>query len=403
MTSFSAFSYLSLLKWCREVASPEALVEAHNGVYIHRRSYYDHFGPPDVFLSSDRANVEEYGGAEDHVSTFTTVTRQYHAAVGDMFLAALDNVRIQRMSLGRERFHLFLDDGIAAAESYNCARIAETLSDIIKEKAILPLQAGPLTVNVAQDFSEDGRVDVPCVLISHMWMHNYAHWLFEVLPRLWYLEAVPQLANLPIVVPRYPADSFQEQTLAAVLSNRPRIWPFGNVVRFRRLFFPSFIAPGCYSRHQIDWINRTLRDGLGVAPSTESKRRIYISRADAKARRVSNEAELIALLGERGFTPHVLGGLSVRQQIELFSEAETIIVPHGANCANLVFAPPGVRVVELVPTSSVHPMYWMISKLAGHLYGRLLCPDQGRDQEMFVDKRLLTAILDELDRLAERG
>jgi len=380
----STFNYLSLLDWCRQVETGADLVRSPNSFLIYEKSFRDFFGRPDVYFPSDEATVEAFGSENPWVSEFTTVTQGFHTCISEVFAARLDDVVLQRVSLGRERYHIFLRPGIAAAESYNAKEICEKLSEISREIVTMRTGEHEIRAKVYDDIPVDQWVDQPCVLISHMWMHNYAHWILEVLPRLWYMDAIPELRELPVVVPTYPPGSFYEQTLQALIGNRPRIALPGKAIRFRQLYFSSFRAPGAYSRRQIEWINDKLRPALGVAATSGAKRRIYITREDARVRRVSNETAVMAELEARGFVKQRFSNLSVREQIELMSSAEAIVLPHGAGCANLVFAPEGARVVELMPESSVHPMYGMIAKLRGLRYGRLLCPDRGPDHALDV-------------------
>ncbi len=77
------------------------------------------------------------------------------------------------------------------------------------------------------------------------------------------------------------------------------------------------------------------------------RKRIYISRAKAGWRKVLNEDELMGMLARHGFQRYFLEDLSVRQQIQLFQQAEMIVGPHGAGLANVVFTPPGAKVIEI--------------------------------------------------------
>lgn len=68
------------------------------------------------------------------------------------------------------------------------------------------------------------------------------------------------------------------------------------------------------------------------------KNLIYISRKDARLRRIINEKSLNNELTKRGFTTIKLGGLSLAKQIEIFLNAKFIIATHGAGFTNLIFS-----------------------------------------------------------------
>ena len=61
------------------------------------------------------------------------------------------------------------------------------------------------------------------------------------------------------------------------------------------------------------------------------------------------------------------GSLSVRQQAMTIASASTVVAPHGAALANLVFASPGTRVLELHQPRYAPPYF---HSLAAH--GQLL-------------------------------
>ena len=154
------------------MSSPSELLGTPNSLYLHKAAFYDYFGPPDCYQPSDIPNIDEYNRDEDYTNAFLYMTRRLHALIPEVFLASLDDVRVQRMSLGRDRFHLFLDNGVVAAESYWSARVCERLSQLVGETQTLSTPGGPLSFNAYQVCDQDSQVDEPCVLLSHMWMNN---------------------------------------------------------------------------------------------------------------------------------------------------------------------------------------------------------------------------------------
>ncbi len=97
-------------------------------------------------------------------------------------------------------------------------------------------------------------------------------------------------------------------------------------------------------------------------------RRLYIDRRGAPARALSNEGEIVDLLAARGFLPVRLETLTMGEQARLFQEAEIVVAPHGAGLANMVFAPPGLRIVELLPDGAINWCYRHLAAASGHRY-----------------------------------
>jgi len=85
----------------------------------------------------------------------------------------------------------------------------------------------------------------------------------------------------------------------------------------------------------------------------EEGRRLYISRNDAVLRRVTNEAEIVAMLDRYGFEPVESGRMLFEEQVRLFASAGIIVAPHGAGLANLMFCRPGTKVLEFFPANYI--------------------------------------------------
>jgi capsular polysaccharide biosynthesis protein len=134
-----------------------------------------------------------------------------------------------------------------------------------------------------------------------------------------------------------------------------------------------------------------------------ARRRLYISRRDASFRRVSNEAEIMPLLHERGFEEVAMSKLSVAEQAKLFSEAAVLVGPNGSALANLAFANPACRVIEFFAPGWVVGYNWMLSELVGLDYTAIIGegarPPEGTlpcevKQDIRLDVTKLKAVLD---------
>jgi capsular polysaccharide biosynthesis protein len=60
--------------------------------------------------------------------------------------------------------------------------------------------------------------------------------------------------------------------------------------------------------------------------------------------------------------------LNFREQVELFSQAAFIAGAHGAGHANVLFAPPGCKVLDLFEPVYVNSCYWTMSLASQHDY-----------------------------------
>lgn len=101
---------------------------------------------------------------------------------------------------------------------------------------------------------------------------------------------------------------------------------------------------------------------------------LYVSRADATRRQVVNEEEVRAALRALGFVVHTLAARPVHEQVALFAAARVVVSPHGAGLTNLVYAPVGTTVVELLPAAFPKPVYQILTAQMGQRHLPLLCP-----------------------------
>jgi capsular polysaccharide biosynthesis protein len=125
------------------------------------------------------------------------------------------------------------------------------------------------------------------------------------------------------------------------------------------------------------WIIEAVRSAfLPASASGRAGRRIYITRAGASRRRVVNEAALIELARSRGYEPVALETLSLAEAAAAMGEAEAVLAPHGAGLANIVFCPPGCRIVEFF-SLHISPEYWLLSARMGleHAIVECAAPD----------------------------
>lgn len=125
------------------------------------------------------------------------------------------------------------------------------------------------------------------------------------------------------------------------------------------------------------WAIDFLRKEFGVANrEPKGRRKIFISRRDARVRRMVDEEALGPVLKEYGFESHELSRLTFDEQTALFSDASHIVGLHGAGLTNAVFAPTGVKVLEILPALCATGAYWMLTNAIGGEYSAAIADDR---------------------------
>lgn len=202
--------------------------------------------------------------------------------------------------------------------------------------------------------------------------YNYYHWMIEVVARYYLLQQL----SIPIdkfVINRlqHPYQVETMQTLGIPLEKCIQLEAHTHI-EAKLLVVPSF---GGYTGKPPKWTGEFLANELMIKPGIQAAvgfKRVYVSRAAAKYRKVINESALIDLLKPFGFRTVHLEQLSVARQTAIFQGAEIIIAPHGAGLTNVVFCRPGVKVIELFSPLCVNWLYWIMSTNQGLDYYYLI-------------------------------
>lgn len=108
------------------------------------------------------------------------------------------------------------------------------------------------------------------------------------------------------------------------------------------------------------WLRREVYAHLDLTPDAPW-RKLYVTRRNAKVRRLLNEEEVSAYLAERGYETVALEERPFREQVQLFAEAKEVVAQHGAGLVNLLFAQ-NVRVLEVCSDADRQIFFRLLSK-----------------------------------------
>jgi capsular polysaccharide biosynthesis protein len=237
----------------------------------------------------------------------------------------------------------------------------------------------------------------------HRGYRHYYHFLLDRLPKLYYLLHRFDLGRAPItVLTNTNLPPFQRDIYGFLARRFPNIRfeavPPDERWRVRRLYDLHNEQPVSHalaSAGFVDFMRSLIMEGYGLTEPTQ-RRRLYVSRADAKLRRITNESELLPTLDKQGFEAVVPGTLPLREQVALFMSAEAIAGAHGAGLANLLFAPSSARVLEILPSSMLREHYFLLSISMGQAYRALIGGAAGFLEHFAVDPAQVERSLQEL-------
>jgi capsular polysaccharide biosynthesis protein len=200
---------------------------------------------------------------------------------------------------------------------------------------------------------------------------NYFHWWVDTLPRLAVAEA-SGIRHYRTILPENLAD-WQKESLERMGLPADRWELFGDGHwQVESLLVPSLLG---YSGMTRPWAVEWLRKRIGLPKPAARRRRIYLRREKTGCRRVANEADLLPILESHRFEIHDTQDFTtLEEQLKLFSSAECVVSIHGAGLANMLFAPPGAKVIEFMSPlpEYANSCYYSLCAAAGHKYGYIL-------------------------------
>jgi glycosyltransferase involved in cell wall biosynthesis len=217
------------------------------------------------------------------------------------------------------------------------------------------------------------------ILISCDHDINYFHWMIECLPKLMFIDEMEQFKDVPLLLPKGLHDNL-EKALEKVNVNDHRIIRIEPGVSFKvgRLIFPSALTrivdrykgKVAYDTDIVlseNWVSKVGNQLKGnITNETKPYRKIYLTRREG-LRAIKDSAEIELMLLRHQFEIIDIGGTSLEHQIELFAQAAVVIAPTGAALTNMLFCPPGTKVIILMSNHELTNYYFwsQLAQIAG--------------------------------------
>lgn len=197
------------------------------------------------------------------------------------------------------------------------------------------------------------------IFAGSMAPHNWFHWVIDTLPTIYHTRYLPrEYRDFPLLVPDIALNRTNWCSALDLVADGREIIGVSEAELYRvaRLVWlegvtksnPHSQVGPVRGRISVQYdLLREYRDFLvsellldEVVP--ELGRKIFLSRREHEVRRY-NHKEILSLLVGRGFEEIFLEEFDFRDSLKLFLSAETVVGPHGAGWANLLFASPRTR------------------------------------------------------------
>jgi len=197
-------------------------------------------------------------------------------------------------------------------------------------------------------------------------VYNYYHFLIETLPRILFITTVEPNVSVTFT---QPLPRHVDQILTAlgikflVVPERP--FRHDNVYLCDPAPFAWPHPDSIRMLHELDVPSDN--------PDERFPSKIYVSRVGT-SRDLVDQHHLERALNERGFMTVRPENLSWSDQVQLFRNAQTVVAPHGAGLANLVFMSPGSHVYEITTGHWWYPCFRNIAHMASINHELIVVP-----------------------------
>jgi len=195
-------------------------------------------------------------------------------------------------------------------------------------------------------------IEETVAITSHYASHNYGHFLLDMVPLIHKLAGTglpmmsrPMLDWHKVIYRRLGIDPQSVR----IVSDRV-VFLKDVVVSFRHNAVSTYAASP-QIRDAFDAILRSVR----TRSPGEGSKLVFVSRGSSLSREMRNRAQLAEALAKRGFTIVRPERLTFDDQVATFAGADIIVSEFGAAMANVVFAKPGTKVVEIIPDDQTDP------------------------------------------------
>ena len=171
--------------------------------------------------------------------------------------------------------------------------------------------------------------------------NNYYSNLLQFLPRIFFNNKT----NLKLAIHRNSSNKYRnfiKNILKSLNIEFTFVFLDDDFYHFIDSDFPQFLSMN-------DSI-KILKKFINPKTSVEISKKIYVTREDSNYRKILNEGDVVTLLRENGYRIINPQLYEIDEQIEIFSNADKIIAPHGSNLTNIIFCKPGTEIFEITPS-----------------------------------------------------
>jgi capsular polysaccharide biosynthesis protein len=181
--------------------------------------------------------------------------------------------------------------------------------------------------------------------------YNFFHWNMDVLAKLEFIDKVRDQileSDLKIIIPNDHSYDYIKKTLQAFDINF-YFQKKNELIFAKNTVLLTDIAPtGNFHKDFILKLNIRMRNHFyNIKTINFDKKKIYISRKNAKRRVLKNENEIIPILKKNGFTIVDFDILNFEEQLSYILNCEILVGVHGSGLTHMLWMKPKSKILEI--------------------------------------------------------
>ncbi len=224
-----------------------------------------------------------------------------------------------------------------------------------------------VTLHQTPNFPGMAHVHEPVILLGGGAKLNYFHTIFEALGSLALIENENFFPDRCIMLNRGAPPWLMELMAALGITNDLLSLAYDDNDASKYVFHDA-LQVACPSKMTvphplaIDFLRRRLY------PKTcrpKPGKYLHLDRTSTRSIDSGRKKEFHTYLESQGFEIVEPGTMSIREQVELYKDAEIVSALGGAALSNLLFAPQGCKVIVVAPTTHVYEIWSVVTKCLG--------------------------------------
>jgi capsular polysaccharide biosynthesis protein len=235
---------------------------------------------------------------------------------------------------------------------------------------------------------------------------SYYHWIVGVLPRIIAAKRIPEIWNACQAIYVTPKQKgsvpFQKDSLRMLgCDGKKMIYADrGHHFSISRLIVAEDPCPEHQTNIHPASVQLLREHFIGKNETPKGSKRIFISRAQARRRHLTNEDDLYSKLKTRGFERVSLDQMPFADQVQLFNQASCVVGIHGAGLSNIVFAPSNCVLIELTAKQWSNPCFQNLAKRCGQSPHQIIITAQKSKRPFMADAEAdVNGVVAQIDRI----